>query len=78
MCEADPFERLFSQKSDETRDRPLFLIDLSPDYRFTTIGYPNRDLIWILSRTPEMSEKDYARALEVAKLECPRNSVQLL
>jgi apolipoprotein D and lipocalin family protein len=48
-------------------EAPFLVIDLSPDYRFTTIGYPNRDLIWIMSRTPEMSEKDYARALELAK-----------
>ena len=48
-------------------EAPFLVIDLSPDYRFTTIGYPNRDLIWIMSRTPEMTEKDYARALEVAK-----------
>ena len=48
-------------------EAPFLVIDLSPDYRFTTIGYPNRDLIWIMSRSPEMSEKDYARALEVAK-----------
>jgi len=48
-------------------EAPFLVIDLSPDYRFTTIGYPNRDLIWIMSRSPEMSEKDYARALEAAK-----------
>ena len=48
-------------------EAPFLVIDLSPDYRFTTIGYPNRDLIWIMSRSPEMSESDYARALESAK-----------
>jgi apolipoprotein D and lipocalin family protein len=48
-------------------EAPFLVIDLSRDYRFTTIGYPNRDLIWIMSRTPVMSEKDYARALELAK-----------
>ena len=48
-------------------EAPFLVIDLSPDYRFTTIGYPNRDLIWIMSRSPEMSESDYARALQAAK-----------
>ena len=48
-------------------EAPFLVIDLSPDYRFTTIGYPNRDLIWIMSRTPQMTEKDYGLALEVAK-----------
>ena len=50
-------------------EAPFLVIDLSPDYRFTTIGYPNRDLIWIMSRSPEMSESDYARALESAKVQ---------
>jgi apolipoprotein D and lipocalin family protein len=44
-----------------------FLVDLSPDDHFTTIGYPNRGLIWIMSRSPEMSEADYAKAIEAAK-----------
>lgn len=48
-------------------EAPFLVIDLSPDYRFTTIGYPNRGLIWIMSRSPEMSESDYTQALESAK-----------
>lgn len=48
-------------------EAPFLVIDLSPDYRFTTIGYPNRGLIWIMSRSPEMSEADYTKALEAAK-----------
>jgi apolipoprotein D and lipocalin family protein len=43
------------------------LIDLSPDYQRTIVGHPSRDLIWIMSRSPEMTETDYAAALEVAK-----------
>ena len=46
---------------------PYLLIDLSPDYQRTIVGHPSRDLIWIMSRSPEMTEKDYAAALEVAK-----------
>jgi apolipoprotein D and lipocalin family protein len=45
---------------------PFLVIDLSPDYRHTTIGYPDRSLIWIMSRDPVMSEKDYTTALERA------------
>ena len=48
-------------------EAPFLVIDLSPDYRTTTIGFPNRGLIWIMSRSPEMPEQDYARALEAAK-----------
>lgn len=48
-------------------EAPFLVIDLDPEYRWTTIGYPDRSLIWIMSRTPEVSEAEYARALEVAK-----------
>jgi len=48
-------------------EAPFLVIDLAQDYNSTTIGYPDRSLIWIMSRTPEMTEKDYARALESAK-----------
>ncbi|MEI8294383.1 MAG: lipocalin family protein [bacterium] len=46
---------------------PFLVIDLSPDYRHTTIGYPDRSLIWIMSRDPSMPEKDYSAALENAR-----------
>ena len=46
---------------------PFLVIDLSPDYRHTTIGYPDRSLIWIMSRDPVMSEKDYTAAVERAR-----------
>ena len=44
-------------------EAPFLVIDLSPDYRFTTIGYPDRSLIWIMGRSPEVSDEDYARLL---------------
>jgi apolipoprotein D and lipocalin family protein len=33
-----------------------WIIDLDPDYKYTVIGHPNRELGWILSRTPSLSE----------------------
>ncbi|MFM8365014.1 MAG: lipocalin family protein, partial [Verrucomicrobiota bacterium] len=44
-------------------EAPFLVIDLTPDYRFTTIGYPDRSLIWIMGRAPEVSDEDYARLL---------------
>ena len=46
---------------------PYLLIDLSSDYQRTIVGHPSRDLIWIMSRSPQMTETDYAAALDVAK-----------
>lgn len=34
-----------------------WIVDLDSDYRYAVIGHPSRDLGWILSRTPELSEE---------------------
>lgn len=36
------------------------VIDLAEDYRYTVIGVPNRKWLWIMSRSPELSEEDYS------------------
>ncbi len=45
---------------------PYFVIDLAPDYSTTIIGYPTRDLIWIMARTPALSDSNYQVLLEKA------------
>jgi len=42
------------------------IVYLSDDYSQTIIGVPNRDYIWIMSRTPEVSEDEYQRLLQLA------------
>jgi apolipoprotein D and lipocalin family protein len=42
------------------------VIDLAPDYSTTTIGYPSRDLIWIMARTPTLPENTYQSLLQKA------------
>jgi apolipoprotein D and lipocalin family protein len=42
---------------------PYLVIDLASDYRYTVIGYPSRDLVWIMSRAPSMSDSDYQAIL---------------
>ena len=44
-----------------------WIIGLGPDYTWAVVGTPNREYLWILSRTPEMSAASYERALEIAK-----------
>lgn len=36
-----------------------WIIDLEPDYKWVTIGSPNMEYMWILSRTPTMSKADF-------------------
>jgi len=45
---------------------PYHVIDLAPDYSTTIIGYPSRDLIWIMARTPTLPETTYQSLLKKA------------
>jgi apolipoprotein D and lipocalin family protein len=39
---------------------PYWVIQLADDYRYAVIGEPNRDYLWILSRTPTLDLQDRA------------------
>jgi apolipoprotein D and lipocalin family protein len=41
-----------------------WIIDLAKDYSYAVVGHPNRDYLWILSRTPKMDEEIYADILK--------------
>ncbi|MEO8347122.1 MAG: lipocalin family protein [Betaproteobacteria bacterium] len=43
-----------------------WVIELADDYSYAVVGEPSREYLWILSRTPQMSDATYARI--VAKL----------
>ena len=36
-----------------------WILDLGPDYEYAVVGAPNRDYLWILSRTPRIDEQLY-------------------
>src|SRR5512136_648385 len=40
-----------------------WIIDLGPDYKYTVVGHPSRDYLWILSRTPKMEDSTYKTIL---------------
>jgi apolipoprotein D and lipocalin family protein len=44
-----------------------WIIDLGEDYEYAVVGTPNRKYLWILSRTPKMDDKLYARLIESVK-----------
>src|SRR5690606_13140948 len=33
-----------------------WVIDLSPEYRWSVVGHPSRDYLWVLSRPPSLDE----------------------
>ena len=41
-----------------------WIIDLGQDYEYAVIGHPNREYLWVLSRTPEMDENVYQAILD--------------
>ncbi len=45
----------------------FMIIDLAEDYRYTVIGVPNRKMLWIMSRTPQMTEADYSAVIKKLK-----------
>ncbi len=40
---------------------------LDADYTLTVIGREQRDYVWIMARTPQISEEDYGRLLQFAE-----------
>ncbi|HYF06611.1 MAG TPA: lipocalin family protein [Acetobacteraceae bacterium] len=46
-----------------------WVIGLDPEYRWAVVGGPDRDYLWILSRTPDMPAGAYAAAREIARRE---------
>jgi apolipoprotein D and lipocalin family protein len=40
-----------------------WVIDLAPDYSYAVVGEPKREYLWILSRSPRMSEALYSEIL---------------
>jgi apolipoprotein D and lipocalin family protein len=44
-----------------------WILAVGPDYTWSVVGTPSRELLWILSRTPTMSDASYAQAIEIVK-----------
>ena len=44
-----------------------WIIDLSENYDYAVVGSPNRQYLWILSRTPQMDDKLFSRLVESVK-----------
>lgn len=52
------FFRLFSS--------PYQILYVDKEYQVALVGTPNRDYLWILSRTPELREENTRQLLEIA------------
>lgn len=45
----------------------FWIIDLDEDYDYLAVGYPDRSMLWIMSRRPEMKPEVYQALLERLK-----------
>jgi len=45
---------------------PYLIIDLDPDYQWSVIGYPSRNLFWVLARNTTLPDDTYAGILQRA------------
>jgi apolipoprotein D and lipocalin family protein len=43
-----------------------WILGLEPQYRWAVVGSPERKYLWVLSRTPDMDEREYAQAVDRA------------
>jgi apolipoprotein D and lipocalin family protein len=43
------------------------IMDLAPDYSYTVIGVPNRNYIWIMSKTPTLPDAAYQEIIKKIK-----------
>lgn len=46
---------------------PFLVIYLDEDYQTTAIGYPDRSLLWIMSRVPVLDDKTYQKILSAVE-----------
>lgn len=44
-----------------------WIIDLADDYSYAVVGHPNREYLWILSRSTQMEEKTYQAIIKRLK-----------
>jgi len=44
-----------------------WILDLADDYSTAIVGTPDREYLWLLSRTPEVDQPTYARMVQAAR-----------
>ncbi|MGC7836949.1 lipocalin family protein [Pseudomonas wayambapalatensis] len=61
------FDNWFSKLAPDTAKGEYWVLYHDPDYRVAVVGHPNREYLWLLSRTPTVSERTRNQLLEVAR-----------
>ncbi|MFO0701886.1 MAG: lipocalin family protein [Nitrospira sp.] len=61
------FDNWFAKLAGSSRDGNYWIIDLDPNYQTALVGTPNRQYLWILSRSPQLDEATYQRLVAKAQ-----------
>lgn len=61
------FDNTFSRLFPWLTRGAYWVLYLDSDYQLALVGSPDRDFLWLLSRTPEVSEQTRAQLLEEAQ-----------
>ena len=60
------FDNWFARLFGSSREGNYWILDLDPEYRTAMVGTPDRQFLWILSRTSQLDEATYRRLVERA------------
>ncbi|MFK3773747.1 lipocalin family protein [Pseudomonas sp. NPDC089406] len=61
------FDNWFSRLAPGLTKGEYWVLYVSPDYRVALVGHPNRDYLWLLSRTPTVSQQTRDQLLQLAR-----------
>lgn len=61
------FHNWFSDLAPQLTKGQYWVLYHDPDYKVAVVGHPNRKYLWLLSRTPTVSEQTRNQLLEVAR-----------
>lgn len=61
------FDNWFARLFGSSREGNYWILDLDQEYRTAIVGTPDRQFLWILSRTPQLDEPTYRGLVERAR-----------
>ena len=61
------FDNWFARLFGSSRDGNYWILDLDAEYRTAIVGSPDRQFLWILSRSPQLDEPTYRGLVERAR-----------
>lgn len=61
------FDNWFSRLAPGLTKGEYWVLYVDPDYKVALVGHPNREYLWLLSRTPTVSQQTRDQLLQIAR-----------